>query len=113
LITIWWQLILIRFYHGFATAIFVPVAEASISELFPTKRGERISLFSSATNIGRGNAPFLGAYLLHITNTDFQMLHLAVAVAGITTFIMAPSFLVEKKQSPVIKNETRKNLSVE
>jgi MFS family permease len=39
LITVWWQLILVRFYHGFATAIFVPVVEAAIAELFPTKRG--------------------------------------------------------------------------
>ncbi|MCK4669165.1 MFS transporter, partial [Candidatus Bathyarchaeota archaeon] len=61
LITVWWQLILVRFYHGFATAIFVPVVQASIVELFPTKRGERISLFSSATYVGRGIAPFLGA----------------------------------------------------
>jgi len=39
LITVWWQLILVRFYHGFATAIFVPVAEAALAEAFPTKRG--------------------------------------------------------------------------
>ena len=37
LITVWWQLILVRFYHGFATAIFIPVAEASIAELAPSK----------------------------------------------------------------------------
>jgi len=58
LITVWWQLILVRFYHGFATAIFVPVAEASIAELFPTERGERISLFSSATYVGRVLSPW-------------------------------------------------------
>jgi len=34
----WWTLALVRFYHGFATAVFVPVAEASIAELFPQKR---------------------------------------------------------------------------
>ena len=30
----WWTLALVRFYHGFATAIFVPVAEASIATCF-------------------------------------------------------------------------------
>ena len=30
-VTVWWQLAFVRFYHGFATAIFVPVAEATIS----------------------------------------------------------------------------------
>jgi len=48
-VTFWWQLALVRFYHGFATAIFVPVANAFVAQQFPTKRGERISIFSSAT----------------------------------------------------------------
>ena len=53
-VTNWWQLALVRFYHGFATAIFVPVAEATIAEHYPAKRGERISTFNSATAVGRG-----------------------------------------------------------
>lgn len=102
-ITVWWQLILVRFYHGFATAIFVPVAEASIAELFPTKRGEQISLFTAATYIGRLTAPLLGAYILVVTNSglpykNFHELYLAVAVAGVTAFIMSLPFLVEKRQ---------------
>jgi MFS family permease len=97
LITFWWQLILVRFYHGFATAIFVPVAEASIAELFPTKRGERISLFSSATNIGRVIAPALGGYILFATN-NFHTLYLCVAIAGVTALVMALPFLKERKQ---------------
>ena len=78
LISMWWQLILVRFYHGFATAIFLPVTEASIAELFPGKRGERISLFSSITAIGRGIAPFLGGYILFMTNYSYSTLYLAV-----------------------------------
>ncbi len=102
-ITVWWQLILVRFYHGFATAIFVPVAEASIAELFPTKRGERISLFTAATYIGRLTAPLLGVYILVVTNSglpykNFHELYLAVAVAGVTAFIMALPILAEKRQ---------------
>jgi MFS family permease len=98
LITVWWQLILVRFYHGFATAIFVPVAEASIAELFPTKRGERISLFSSATNIGRVIAPALGGYILFATANNFHTLYLCVAIAGVTALVMALPFLKERKQ---------------
>jgi MFS family permease len=98
-ITVWWQLILIRFYHGFATAIFVPVAEASIAELFPSKRGERISLFSSATYVGRLSAPVLGGFILNATATNYYVLYSACAVAGVTALIMALPFLVEQKQS--------------
>lgn len=101
LITFWWQLILVRFYHGFATAIFVPVAEASVAELFPSKRGERISLFSSATYVGRVIAPTLGGYILFATTDNFHTLYLAVAVAGVTALIMALPFLMERKQPKI------------
>ncbi len=100
LITVWWQLILVRFYHGFATGIFVPVAEASVAELFPTKRGERISLFSSATYVGRVIAPVLGGYVLFATANSFHILYLAVSVSGVTALILAFLFLVEGKQAP-------------
>jgi len=102
LVTVWWQLILVRFYHGFATAIFVPVAEASIVELFPAKRGQGISLFSSATYVGRVIAPALGGYILFTTADNFHVLYLAVAVAGITSLIMALPFLAKEKQSTVM-----------
>jgi len=100
LITSWWQLIVVRFYHGFATAIFIPVANASITEQFPTKRGERISLFSSATIVGRIVAPFLGGYILFIINYGYHTLYLAVEIAGITAFITALLFLHGRKRSP-------------
>ena len=108
LITVWWQLILVRFYHGFATAIFVPVAEASIAELFPTMRGERISLFSSATYVGRVTAPILGGYILFVTINNFHTLYLAVAVAGVTAFIMALPFLAKGKEHRLIQKESAK-----
>ena len=93
----WWAIALVRFYHGFATAIFIPVAEASIATLFPTKRGERISLFNSATAVGRALAPFLGGYILFATSKSFFTLYVAVGIAGVTAFVIALLFLSEKK----------------
>jgi MFS family permease len=87
-VTCWWQLALARFYHGFATAIFVPVANALIAELFPKRRGERISIFSSATIVGRAAAPFLGGYILSVTNYGFHELYFAVGIAGVTALIL-------------------------
>jgi DHA1 family multidrug resistance protein-like MFS transporter len=105
LITVWWQLILVRFYHGFATAIFVPVAEAALAEAFPTKRGERISLFSSATYVGRVIAPTLGGYILFSTANNFHSLYLAVGIAGLTAVLMALPFLREKKAETLADHE--------
>ena len=96
-VTSWWTLALVRFYHGFATAIFIPVAEASIAELFPTKRGERISLFNSAMATGRALAPFLGGYLLFTTTQSFFSLYIAVGIAGLTALIVALLFLAERR----------------
>ncbi len=93
----WWTLALVRFYHGFATAIFMPVAEATIATLFPTKRGERMSLFNSATAVGRAMAPFIGGSILFATNQSFFTLYVAVGIAGVTAFVIALLFLVEKR----------------
>ena len=36
-----WQLALVRFYHGMATAAFIPVAMALVSDIFQKERGRR------------------------------------------------------------------------
>jgi len=93
LVNSWWQLALVRFLHGFATAMFGPVANAFVAELFPSKKGERISLFSSATAVGRTLAPIIGGYILFITAYDFHELYLAVGLAGVAAFIIMVFFL--------------------
>jgi len=109
----WWTLALVRFYHGFATAIFMPVAEASIATLYPTKRGERISLFNSATAVGRSLAPFLGGYILFATSESFFTLYVAVGIAGVTAFTIALFFLAEQRHavSPVSVERTPQRMS--
>jgi MFS family permease len=99
----WWQLALVRFYHGFATAIFVPVTETIVAERFPEKRGERISILNSVTGVGRMIAPTLGGAILAlfavggvIGNEGFRVLYLAVGVAGVTAFILAFLLLTER-----------------
>jgi MFS family permease len=94
---VWWQLVLVRFYHGFATAIFVPVAQATIAEQSQAKRGERISFFSSATSVGRGIAPFLGGYILFATDYSYHTLYLAVGLAGAVALVTALLFLAERR----------------
>jgi MFS family permease len=105
--TTWWQLALVRFYHGFATAIFVPVTETIVAERFSAKKGERISILNSVTGVGRMVAPTLGGAILAVFTTQgvisgegFRVLYLAVAVAGITSFILAFLLLTEKGKAP-------------
>jgi MFS family permease len=95
-ISSWLQLLLIRFYHGFATATFIPVARAFISENYPSKKGERISLFTSATIIGRGLAPFLGGVILLITFMNYHILYLTVGIIGSITIFLTTTLFNEK-----------------
>jgi MFS family permease len=104
-VTLWWQLAIVRFYHGFATAIFVPVTETAVAELFPSKRGERISILNSATGIGRTLAPILGGAILTAggtilvpANYNYIGLYLAVAIAGVTAFLIVFFLLAERKK---------------
>jgi len=118
-ISFWWQLIIVRFYHGFATAIFVPVARAAIAEYYPSKRAERISTFTSATIVGRSIAPFLGGFVLAITFWDYHKLYLTVGVAGVTTLFTALVLMREEDskpnmQSPNLPSErSRQNVKLE
>lgn len=72
-------LILLRFAHGSATAIFGPVASASLSDLAPpAKRGTWLSTYSTAQGAGQALGPVLAGYLIAAGRFD-----LAFAVAGL------------------------------
>ena len=96
-----WQLAAIRFYHGFATAIFGPVALAAVAERYTADRGARLGLYSSATMVGRMLAPAVGGFLL--TLGSFSSVYLACAVGGMLAFVL--SFTLEDQDQPV-KMET-------
>jgi len=83
-----WILMAIRFYHGFSTAIFVPVAIAAIAESYPDKKGKYISLFSSITLVGRFLAPLTGGLILFVTNYFYYGVYLGCAFSGIIALLL-------------------------
>ncbi len=87
LVTLPWQLVLVRIYHGLATAILGPVAMAAVADTFQQGRGERMSWYSSATMIGRFLAPFVGGAL--IFGEDFRWVYLADGVIGVLALLAA------------------------
>lgn len=86
-----WQLALIRFYHGLATAIFIPVSLALVAEFFKKERGEKIGLFSSSTLVGRFIAPITGGAIIGYFAANpvagFQSVYLLCGVTGALAFI--------------------------
>jgi len=82
-----WQLVLVRIYHGLATAILGPVALAIVADTFEARRGENMAWYSSATMVGRFLAPSIGGLL--IVGQDFHWVYLGCGVAGILTLLLA------------------------
>ncbi len=85
------QLAAIRLYHGVATAIFVPVAMAYVSELHEESKGEKLGWFSSATLLGRFMAPVAGGGILALWAAEpdqgFTLVYLLCAAAGIVALL--------------------------
>lgn len=81
------SLMIVRFYHGFATAIFGTVATAAIVDIFPLEKGARLSFYSAATIVGRGAAPFIGGAIILITNNNYRDVYWAVGLAGISALV--------------------------
>ena len=77
-----WILMIIRFYHGFSTAIFVPVAMAAIAESYPDNKGKYISSFSSITLVGRFLAPITGGTILFLTTNYYYGVYIGCAISG-------------------------------
>jgi len=74
-------LIVLRFIHGNATAIFGPTASATISDIVaPNERGIRLGLYASVQGVGQTLGPLLGGFL--ITWQGFKMPFLISGVIG-------------------------------
>ena len=72
-------LIVLRFLHGSATAIFGPVASASLSDVAPpAARGAWLSLYSTAQGAGQAIGPVIAGYLIAVGRFD-----LAFAISGL------------------------------
>jgi len=92
-----WQLMAVRFYHGFATAIFGTVASAAIAARYTTDRATKLSTYSSITIVGRSIAPFLGGLLISLAS--FQAVYIACAISGVLA--LAAGLLLRENTPPV------------
>ncbi len=103
-----WQLAIVRFYHGFATALFIPVSMALISDMFSNKRGEQLGWFSTSTLLGRFAAPIAGGTLLGVFAAhpaySFTAVYIVCGTAGALTLLLSLSMPATHE-----KNKTHKN----
>ena len=77
----------LRFLHGFATAIFSPVASAYVADLSRQGRGEKLGWFAAAGDLGATAGPLLGGLLLFYS-ASYSATYLAVGVLGVLPLLM-------------------------
>lgn len=87
-------LLVVRFLHGFATAIYGPVIMAVVVDIAGGKRAEMLSLFSSITIIGNLIGAPLGGFLLgHLASgggqqlAHFHIIYGVVAALGMAALL--------------------------
>jgi len=91
-------LIVIRFFHGFATAIFGPVAMAIIMDIAEEKKGQLVGTYMSASTLGGFIAAPLGGGLLQFlggTNPEpgvFRLVYLVIGCIGSISLLLVLIF---------------------
>jgi DHA1 family multidrug resistance protein-like MFS transporter len=79
-----WVLLFVRFVHGFATAIFSPVASAYVASLAETGRGARLGWFASSNDIGATAGPLIGGVVLYFS-ASYSLTYILVGAIGVLT----------------------------
>lgn len=80
-------LLALRFLHGFATAVFSPVAAGFVADLARRGRGEKLGWFAAAGDLGSTLGPLLGGLLLFYT-ASYPTTYLAVGILGLLPLAM-------------------------
>jgi MFS family permease len=95
-VTSYEALVVVRFLHGFATAIYGPVVMAVVVNVAGNKRGEMLSWFSSVTILGTLVGAPLGGFLLSWLSSgqepalqDFHVIYGVVAAMGMSSLMIA------------------------
>jgi MFS family permease len=105
-----WQLALVRFYHGLATAAFVPVALALVADLSQEERGQRMGWFSTATLVGRFAAPLAGGALIGLLafnpSLGYRAVYILCALAGVLALVLILRVREPEKAPPRHRNWT-------
>ena len=106
-------LVVVRFFHGFATAIYGPVAMAVVADLAAARRAEMLSWFSSVTIIGNLLGAPLGGFLLTFLTGQgkpqlsyFHIVYGVVAGLGLVSWLTA-FWVLRGRQEPPPAREGR------
>lgn len=84
------SLILLRVFHGLATAIFGPVAGAAVADLFQERRAEAMGWYTSSRTGGNLLGPFVAGTLISVVG--FQLTFTASGLVGLVALVAITLF---------------------
>ena len=103
-------LIVVRFLHGLATAIYGPVAMAVVAEVAGARKGELLSWFSSVGIIGTLLGAPIGGLVLDVSASggpvlwQFRMVFALSAVSGMAALLLGIKTLGRDAPQPVAEH---------
>jgi MFS transporter, DHA1 family, multidrug resistance protein len=99
-------LVAVRFLHGTATAVFGPVASASVSDVAPAgRRGTWLSTYSTAQGAGQALGPIIGGYL--IATGRYNVAFVVAGLVGLATPFIVAGWPWASSSSPALMAPTR------
>ena len=95
-----WTLTLVRFIHGFASAMVIPITMAYVGETAKEgKEGRRMGMFNIAFFLGMGSGPLIGG-ILHDTygfNSVFIAMAVLTGISFLLTLFLLPNVNIHKQ----------------
>ncbi|MEO5366750.1 MAG: MFS transporter [Magnetococcus sp. WYHC-3] len=109
------QLVIVRFLHGLATAIYGPVAMAVVADIAGSRKGEWLSWFSSVGTIGTLLGAPVGGFLLsqaasqadHPPGWAFDLIYALCALTGVMALLLGLRWLLQREILPAIHPRER------
>lgn len=100
------MLVAVRFLHGFATAVYGPVAMAVVADVAGERKGEMLSWFSSVAIIGTLAGAPVGGLIVSLmggaagaTDATFRTVYAVVAATGLASLVLGFKVLL-KEEAP-------------